>query len=301
VKSNKPKPEPAPPGTRLMDIPLSQIIEPEIPARAQMSDQKMAELCDSMKAIGLVEPITVEQHDAMFEIITGHRRFLAARQLRWEMIRAVIYAEGTPNILAMRLHENIIREDLNPAEEALYMAQAREKYELDEEGLMRFFHCSQGYLASRFALLRGDPEIFKALQAGEIRVGAAGELNRITDEGMRRYYLDICRRGDHPQRVVHQWVQDWILQSCPPLPGIVNPTGGRADDHSEGNAAADSSGVPSVPAGFVPPPPAPAIACQLCGGDRDPYNLVSVLIHKWEWQEIVKQVEKAAAAQVGSR
>lgn len=294
MKGKQVEAAPAPAGTRLMDIPLTQILEPELPARATMSDARMNEMCDSMKAIGLVEPIAVEQHDLMYEIISGHRRFLAARMLKWETIRAVVYPEGTPNVLAMRLHENIIREDLNPAEEALYMAQAREKYELDEEGLCRFFHCSANYLAGRFALLRGDPEIFKALQAGEIRVGAAGELNRITDPQMRAYYLDICRRGDHPQRVVHQWVQDWLLQQRPPLPGVSTAIlGGRAAGAQDGSAA-DADGSASVPPGFVPPPPAPAIACQLCGGSKDPYNLVTVMMHKWEWDELQRQVEKAA-------
>lgn len=296
MKGKQVEAAPAPAGTRLMDIPLTQILEPELPARAQMNDQKMAELCDSMRAIGLVEPIAVEQHDLMYEIITGHRRFLAARALHWEAIRAVIYAEGTPNILAMRLHENIIREALNPAEEALYMAQAREKYELDEEGLCKFFHCSPGYLASRFALLRGDPEIFKALQAGEIRVGSAAELNRITDEGMRRYYLDICRRGDHPQKVVHQWVQDWMLQSRPTLPGVGNAIlGGRAAGAQDG-AAADANCSALAPTADASQPPAATLCCGLCGGDKDPYNLITVFIHRWEWDSIQQQIRKAAGA-----
>ena len=296
MTKTKPIPITAAGGTRLEHIPIGQVIEPELAARATMSDQRMVELMESIKAIGLIEPITAEQHDAMFEIVTGHRRFLAVRQLGWEKIPAIVYAEGTPNILAMRLHENIAREDLNPAEEALYMAQSREKFDLDEEGLCRFFHVSASYLATRFALLRGDPKVFEALQAGEIRLGAAGELNRITDEGMRRYYLDICRRGDHPQRVVHQWVQDWFLQSCPSLPlAGSDSTGGRAPSLESG-AAADATQSASARPPEDPLPPAVGICCQLCGGNRDPYNLVTVMMHKWEWEEIQRQIRKAAGA-----
>jgi ParB/RepB/Spo0J family partition protein len=281
-------------GPQLRDIPLTQILEPELAARTQMNDVKMAELCDSLKAIGQVEPITVEQHDAMHEIISGHRRFLAARQLKWESIRAVVYPEGTPNILAMRLHENIIREDLNPAEESLYMAEARDKYQLDEEGLLKMFHCSANYLASRFALLRGDPEIFAAVQRGETSMGAAHWLNAITDEGMRRYYLDIQMKSGYPERVVKNWYNEWKLQARPTLPLDTPLPGGRAAEQQDvGDGTGANQASPENGAGASAQNDN-GLRCALCGGNKDPYNLVTVFMHKWELESILKQIESAA-------
>jgi ParB/RepB/Spo0J family partition protein len=296
AKSKPEKVIPFSTGPQLIDMPLGQILEPELPARIQMDDQKMRDMIDSLKMIGMAIPIIAERKDGMVEIIDGHRRFLAARELKWERVPVVVYPEGHPQVLAMRLHANIIREALNPADEAVFMAEVREKYQLDEEGLMRFFHCSGEYLGTRFSLLRGDKLVFFALQSGEIRLGAASQLNRISDEGTRRYYLDIARKGDHPERVVRQWVQDWIAQQRPSLP-LVDADQVRqqaADAVSKYNEEHFGADPQSAAAGEGQAHG--GIECALCGGSKDPWNLITVMMHKWHWDEILRAVEKAGKA-----
>jgi ParB/RepB/Spo0J family partition protein len=289
----------APPGgapskPELMRVELGRILDPELAARATMNDHKFAELVESMRAIGLASPVTLERRESMFEIIAGHRRVLAARALKWVDIPAVVHAEGQADLFALRLHENIVREDLNAAEEALFMAQAREKLQLDEAGLCALFKRTPDYIAGRFALMRGDPEIFKAVHAGEIRVGVAHELNRIGDDGMRLFYLDTARKSDPAARVVHQWVEDWKLNTRPPLPleGAAADAAGAPGGTSGGAAGAD--GAPGSDAATPGADAAPFFGCDLCGGDRDVYNLVQVKMHKWEWAQILAQVKKAA-------
>lgn len=273
-------------------IELSRILEPEMPARSQMSDAAMQDLVASLAAIGQIEPITVERCEGMFEIITGHRRFLAARELKWDTLAALIYPEGESRVVAMRLHENAVREDLNPAEEALWMAQVREQLALDEAGLCAAFKRSEEYIASRFALLRGDPEIFGALQRGEIRLGVAHELNRIGDESMRRYYLTCAVRSDPPARVVRQWVADWKAHLQPTMEGAIEAARASVGDAGvpSGEPGANGGNRASVNA---PGPGEPGFfGCGLCGGTRDPSNLISVMIHKWEWEHIQEQLRK---------
>lgn len=277
-----------------MRVAVARIIEPAIPARVQMDDNRMAELIESMRSIGQIEPITLEQHNSTFELITGHRRYLAARSLGWSQLSALVWQEGKASKLAMMLHENTMRESLNPAEEAIFMAQAQEQLKLDEAGLMKTFHRGADYIASRLQLLRGDPDIFLALQQGEIRIGVAHELNRITDVSMRRYYLDCAKRTDPPARVVHGWVGDWKIQhdaqEAAVAAGLAVPAGTLG-------VASSTGAVPSggVGAGAVPDAaPALFFGCELCGGDRDPHNLLTVRIHKWEWERIMESVDKAA-------
>ena len=277
-----------------MRIPVARIIEPALPARVQMSGEGMSDLIESMREVGQIEPITVEQHEGMFELITGHRRYLAARSLQWSELNAMVWAEGTPSKLAMMLHENSVREALNPAEEAIFMAQAQEQLGLDEQGLMKTFKRGADYVAGRLALLRGDKDVFLALQAGEINIGVAHELNRITDHGMLLYYLDCAKRSNPPARVVHQWVNDWKLRAGAQLAGKPPAVGAQP----ETPGADGDGGVPvSAGAGSSPDTPAepkPFFGCELCGGDRDPYNLVTVRIHMWEWDRIQETVRKVA-------
>lgn len=275
-------------------VAIGLIREPKLAARATMSDTRMQELIESFKAIGQIEPITLETRDGGFEIVAGHRRYLAARSLGWTEIAAVVRPAGSTNSLAVMLHENLVREDLNPAEEALFMAQAREELQLDEAGLCDLFKRPAQYIANRFALLRGDPNIFSALQRGEIRVGVAHELNRITAEDMRSYYLDVARRGDPPARVVHQWVEQWKMGN-----GAISDAVRAGKEAAAANAEAAGAGGNGTAAevqtaGAFPGGDKPFFGCALCGGDRDPYNLVTVQIHKWEWEQILAQVAKAA-------
>lgn len=276
-------------------IELTRILPPDTPARATMDEGSMQELVESMRDLGQLEPITVERDDSMFKIITGHRRFLAARELRWAHIAAMVYPAGEPQRVAMMLHENTVREDMNPAEEALFMAEVREKLQLDEAGLMATFKKSAAYIGQRFALLRGDPEIFACLQRGEIRLGVAHELNRITAEDMRRYYLDCARRADPPQRVVHQWVEDWRRQQQPNLGGGTMTAPGPAAGPGNGDGSAETAVADGVPAGEKPNPQDYRLECGLCGGHKDPYNLIQVWIHKWHWDDILKAINRGGA------
>jgi ParB family chromosome partitioning protein len=279
---------------RFARVALDRILEPELAARATMSDTRMQDLIESFRTVGQIEPITLEQHEGMFAIITGHRRFLAARHLKWADMAAMVYAEGTAQAAAMMLHENLCREELNPAEEALFMAQAREKFALDEEGLCKLFHRSADYIASRFALLRGDPEIFAALQKGELRLGVAHELNRISDEAMRAYYLDLARRSDPSARVVHGWVNDWLKEKRPPLPIMNHGAAALGGESADGASPLTSEVEPGAPPPDGSAPAAPFFGCELCGGTKDPYNLVEVRMHKWHWTDILESVKRAA-------
>lgn len=289
-----PKLPPAAPAPNYARIPLDRILEPELPARAQMDDHHMTDLIESMRAVGQIVPVTVEKHEGMYELITGHRRFLAARTLAWPDLAAIVYAEGSALKLAQMAHENAMREPLNPAEEAIWMAQAQEQLKLDEAGLVNLFKRSADYIAGRLALLRGDPDVFGAVQRGEISLGVAHQLNRVTEEGMRRYYLDAARRTSPPARVVGQWVTDWKSQQAALAP--LGTSGAPAEGSltaGEGQPLAGDGAGAAVP-GSAPAVPAPFFGCALCGGDRDPYNLVNVTVHRWEWEMILKQVEKAA-------
>lgn len=275
-------------------VPMGMIDEPALPARATMSDAKMQELIASFQEIGQIEPISVSAIGDRYEIVAGHRRYLAARQLGWTEISAMVYPRGPRHSTAMMLHENLVREELNPAEEALFMAQCREEMKLDEQGLCDLFKRPAGYIANRFALLRGDPNIFSALQRGEIRVGVAHELNRIKADDMRAYYLDIARRGDPPARVVHQWVEAWLLQSGSVSAAVEAGKAAAAANSENGGAGGNGNAAAIQTAGAFPGGDKPFFGCALCGGDRDPYNLVTVQIHKWEWDQILAQVAKAA-------
>jgi ParB/RepB/Spo0J family partition protein len=261
---------------QLQTIPLDLVADPKLPARENMDQAAMEELKQSMQQMGLLSPIVVVKRGEGFEVVAGHRRTLAARALLWPTIRAMVYPADWTDQSAAMLHENIIRENLNAAQEGVFFTQLLEERKLDEEGLCKLVKRSAQYVASRLELLRKDQEVFQALREGRISFAVARELNRFPEEQIRRYHLDQAIRSGTSSRVVEQWYNEWKSYHVP------TPEGGYA-------------AVPSAEAVAVEP--SPGIECFMCGGSKDPYNLVSVLIHKWELIE-VKRILAAAEVEV---
>jgi ParB/RepB/Spo0J family partition protein len=254
----------------LKRIPLADIDEPELPARAAMDEQKLNELADSMRAIGLLQPICLVHRDARYEIEAGHRRYKAAVMLQWRDVPAIVYEPSEIVSGAAMLAENVEREDLSAAEEALLFFQSMEKFGLDESGLMARFKRSADYIGDRMRLLRDDPEVFNAALSRKINFSVARELNKCPDESMRRYFLHQAIIGEVGSRTVAGWLRDWRANTSP---------------------TPDAGPTVSTP---VPVPDAidGRPRCEFCGGDRDPYNLVSIYVHKWELAEIQRVLQR---------
>jgi len=255
----------------LKQIALADIDEPPLAARVAMDDGKLQELMQSLTSIGLMQPIGVKPRDARYEIEFGHRRFVAATKLGWHHIAALVYSEGEITEGAAMLAENIHREELSAAEEAILFAESQEKYKLDEAGLCKRFHVSPDYLGDRLRLLRDDPVVFESTLKRRINFSVARELNKCNDESHRRYLLDICERSGCSARVAADYVRQWRV-SASPIP--------------------TTQPAPS-------PDTAPAQVepyrheCALCGGGKDPWNLLTVTVHKWEWKMIQREIQKS--------
>lgn len=254
----------------LRRIPLADIDEPELPARVAMDEAKLNELADSMADIGLLQPISLVHKDLRFEIEAGHRRYMAAKQLNWRDIPALVFEPGELVAGAAMLAENVVREDLNAAEEAILFLQTQEKYGLDEAGLVARFRRSPDYIADRLRLYRDDEEVFNALLLRKINFSVARELNKCSDQHQRRYFLHQAIVADAGARAVAGWIRDWKATTGmmpPPAPVAESPT--VTHEQVDGRPR-----------------------CEFCGGDRDPYNLVNIYIHRWELEELRKVLNR---------
>jgi len=256
--------------SKLAKVLLSEIDQPKLPIRISMDETKMQDLCESMREIGLLQPIGLKTVDGRYEIEFGHRRFIAASRLKWREISAIVFSAKELAVGAAMLAENVEREDITAAEEAVLFAQAMERDKLDEAGLMKRFRRSANYIADRLALLRGDPEIYRAVQERQISFAVGRTLNKCTDEPHRRYLLDAAIRSGASAVCVMGWIDQWRAQATQPQGTVpVFDTTAAPDpilDHE--------------------------ISCRLCGGYRDPYNLVSIYVHKWELEEILRVMQR---------
>lgn len=183
----------------------SALLEPEHAARTTMSDELMNSLVVSIRAVGVLEPLLVRPAgDGVFEVVAGHRRLKAAR-IAGLVKLPCIDLETDELAHAAKIHENLEREDLSPADEAIFYAELYEGNGEDVDAVAALVRMSRARVESRMNLIRGDKLVFEALASGKISIGVAEELNKFGREDDRLFHLDYCTRTGATVATARQW------------------------------------------------------------------------------------------------
>jgi ParB family chromosome partitioning protein len=153
-------------GTPVPQIPLMQIVPLAGQPRKQMDPTALAELAESIKAHGIIQPIVViprkqiaETETARYSIVCGERRYQAARLAGLDAIPALVRDYEDDEVALLALLENLQREDLSPLEEAEYLSQLKQRYGFTEEQLGERLGKSRDYVHMRTRLLNLAPDI----------------------------------------------------------------------------------------------------------------------------------------------
>ena len=120
LTSPAPTPEPAlpppPPQTGLMEIPIDSIDPNPLQPRTIFESEALAELAQSIRANGVIQPLVVQRHEDRFQLVAGERRWKASKMAGLETVPVVVREFADDRLLEVALIENIQREDLNPIE-----------------------------------------------------------------------------------------------------------------------------------------------------------------------------------------
>ncbi len=144
--------------------------------RKTFDDEKIAELAESIKQYGIIQPIIVSKKEDYYQIIAGERRWRAAKKAGLKEVPVVIKDYTDKEIAEISLIENIQREDLNPIEEAQSYKQLIEDYNLTQEELAQRVSKSRTVITNAMRLLKLHPEVQQMLIASEISAGHARAL-----------------------------------------------------------------------------------------------------------------------------
>lgn len=171
------------------EVPLSQIhANPDQPRR-DFDEESLKELSDSIREIGIIQPITLRKiKDRDYQIIAGERRFRAAQLAGQKTIPAYVRTADDENVMEMALIENIQREDLNAMEVALACQNLLEVYNMTQERLSTRIGKKRATIANYIRLLKLPAEIQVALKNKRIDMGHARALLAINDP-MKQLYL----------------------------------------------------------------------------------------------------------------
>ena len=276
--------------TRL--IPLDQIMEPPEPVRVSMDEAKLFELRDSMRALGQLQAIIVvpvpsgngesgyepqselaagdPTHSPRYEIVAGHRRYLAARLVPLKELRCDVYDSAWDGKLAAMIAENAFREDVTAAEEGWKYLAFIEKFNPTEAHLCSMFQQSPEYIYSRIDMCRKDANIATLVAQRKIRFSVAKELLKCPDEQHRAYLAHLCAESGATVNVARNYVAQWKAQQ---------------------QGTVELQTVTSVTDAGTPPVEN-TIKCWCCGGEKDPQNLRLIYVHWYEldtWLRILTE------------
>jgi len=158
------------------EISVSDIIPNRDQPRKHFNEEELNNLADTIRSVGIIEPLVLRKKGQKFEIIAGERRWRAAQIAGLEKVPAVVKDVSDDKLLEMALIENCQRQDLNPIEEANAFQDLIEKHQLRQEDLAKRLGKSRAAITNTLRLLGLPASVQQLLVDGRISAGHARAL-----------------------------------------------------------------------------------------------------------------------------
>src|ERR1700733_9094433 len=198
----------------ISDIKLAEIETNPFQPRTDFDEAALAELADSIKLQGLIQPITIRRINAhSYQLISGERRLRASKLAGLTQIPAYVRTANDQQMLEMALIENIQRENLNAIEVALSFQRMIEECHLKQEELSERVSKNRSTVTNYLRLLRLPPTIQASIRDGLISMGHARALVNVDDPTRQIFIHQQIIRHELSVRKVEELVRD--LQRSP--------------------------------------------------------------------------------------
>ena len=175
----------------IVEIKITDIEANEMQPRKAFDDSTLAELSESIKEHGVVQPIIVRRSGNSYQIVAGERRWRASRMAGEKTIPAIVKECSNLEVMELALIENLQREDLNAIEEAMAYKALIEEYNMTQEEISRKIGKSRPVIANHLRLLQLPQEIKDMIAEGKITQGHARALLAIAGE---KRQLEVAER-----------------------------------------------------------------------------------------------------------
>jgi ParB family chromosome partitioning protein len=192
----------------LTDVPIAAIRPNPQQPREYFDEEALAALAESIREVGVLQPVLVRAVDDEFELIAGERRWRAARRVGLQTVPAIIRVADDASMLQQAIVENVQREQLNPLEEAAAYQQLIEDFSFTHDEVATRVGKSRATITNTLRLLQLPPSIQRHLKDGSLRMGHARALLGTPD---RAFQEQLARRAvaeDLSVRAVEEAVRD---------------------------------------------------------------------------------------------
>ena len=204
--------------TEYYDLPIEHIEQSPYQMRREFDEQALHELAESIRAEGLLQPITARPLGHSYQLIAGERRLRACKKIGLNTIRARVLDVTDSSSAALALIENLQREDLNPIDEALGYASLMEDHNITQEQVAERVGKGRANVANHLRLLQLNKECQGYVNQGSLKFGHARALISVhsseAQSAIARQIIEKELNVRAAEKLVQQWRNGGGLQTA---------------------------------------------------------------------------------------
>ncbi|MDI3256692.1 MAG: ParB/RepB/Spo0J family partition protein [Kyrpidia sp.] len=169
------------PDDPVSSVPIAELRPNPYQPRREFGEEKLAELTESIREYGILQPLVVRQALSGYEIVAGERRFRAAERAGLTVVPVVVRDLSDREVMEIALIENLQREDLNPMEVAEAYATLMREFSLTQEMVADRVGQSRSHVANMLRLLNLPSDVREHVSRGTLTMGHARALLGLED------------------------------------------------------------------------------------------------------------------------
>jgi ParB family chromosome partitioning protein len=194
-------------------LPVTTISANPYQPRANFDEAEIADLCDSIRTHGFLQPIVVRRVDSSYQLIAGERRLRAAQMAGWERVPVQIREVADRQMAELAIVENVQRKDLNAIEKAVSFKRYMDEYGCTQEDLAGRVSIDRSTVSNLLRLLELPQEVKDMIARGEISAGHARALLPLGDEQEQMEFARRIHEDSLSVRATEQAVSEHIRRT----------------------------------------------------------------------------------------
>jgi ParB family chromosome partitioning protein len=194
-------------------LPLSSVTPNPYQPRTHFDEAEIADLCDSIRTHGFLQPILVRRAESGYQVIAGERRLRAAQMAGWERVPVQIREAADRQMAELAIVENVQRKDLNAIEKAASFKRYMDEYACTQEDLASRVNIDRSTISNLLRLLELPQEIKEMIARGDITAGHARALLPLGDDHEQLLFARRIHKESLSVRATEQAVSEHIRSS----------------------------------------------------------------------------------------
>jgi ParB family chromosome partitioning protein len=194
-------------------LPLSVVSPNPYQPRTHFDEAEIADLCDSIRTHGFLQPILVRRTEQGYQVIAGERRLRAAQMAGWERVPVQIRDAADRQMAELAIVENVQRKDLNAIEKAASFKRYMDEYACTQEDLALRVNIDRSTISNLLRLLELPQQIKEMIARGDITAGHARALLPLGDDHEQLQFARRIQKDSLSVRATEQAVSEHIRQN----------------------------------------------------------------------------------------